>query len=321
MIRCLFCDAQFSTRNSVHRHASRKHGIDPVKYRIEADFKGIPPVCECGCGEVVKWKKGKPNRFKQAHQQRDPVIRKQMINGGCEAAADPEKRAKNSQAITAKWREPEYRACLLTLLEQTKPIRVERLTSTHRNEEHRQAQSKRMLSWWSKPRNRSKMDKLFKSKEFREKVSIGTSKALDDPDRRFILSQHASLMQLLGIIGPNNSKRGWIFNPFIEKWEHYDSSWERIFFEEAIARGFAICRCSMPLPYVFRGESHHYLPDFMTLDGKLIIEIKGRCAEEWSTKLDALKMHCDKQNLSSFVIYKKNDLTKDALWKQLEALS
>lgn len=77
-------------------------------------------------------------------------------------------------------------------------------------------------------------------------------------------------------IGSGRGKKGWYKGIFC------DSSWELAFVIYHFDHNLNIKRCEEKRTYIWDGETHTYIPDFITDDG--IIEIKGYKTEQWIEK-------------------------------------
>jgi hypothetical protein len=86
-------------------------------------------------------------------------------------------------------------------------------------------------------------------------------------------------------------KKGWYKGIFC------DSSWELAFVIWNIENNKHIERCKEKREYIFKGEKHIYIPDFIVEDE--VIEIKGYSSKQWEEKI--------KQNPDVKVLY-KNDI-------------
>lgn len=86
-------------------------------------------------------------------------------------------------------------------------------------------------------------------------------------------------------------KKGWFKGIFC------DSSWELAFVIWNIENNKSIERCKEKREYIFNGEKHIYIPDFIVENE--VIEIKGYSSKQWEEKI--------KQNSDVKVLY-KNDI-------------
>lgn len=92
-------------------------------------------------------------------------------------------------------------------------------------------------------------------------------------------------------INSGRGKKGWYKGIFC------DSSWELAFVIWNIENNKSISRCKEKREYIFNGEKHIYIPDFIVEDE--VIEIKGYSSKQWEEKI--------KQNPDVKVLY-KNDI-------------
>ena len=76
--------------------------------------------------------------------------------------------------------------------------------------------------------------------------------------------------------GSGRGKKGWYKGIFC------DSSWELAFVIYCLDHNLNIRRCEEKRTYLWNGEEHAYIPDFITDEG--VIEIKGYKTEQWIEK-------------------------------------
>lgn len=116
------------------------------------------------------------------------------------------------------------------------------------------------------------MDETFKNNISNGLIGHSKGKALNEIDEKNRRDKISSSMK-----GNNNwmynkrrgnGKKGW-YNGI-----YCDSSWELAFLVYHIDNNLYIERCKEKRNYVFNGEKHVYMPDFITDEG--IIEVKGR---------------------------------------------
>ena len=67
MLKCLYCSYQHTFYDSIRRHVGRIHKISSPQFYIDYYLNGIPPVCACGCGELVRWRAGKFQKWINGH--------------------------------------------------------------------------------------------------------------------------------------------------------------------------------------------------------------------------------------------------------------
>jgi hypothetical protein len=234
-----------------------------------------------------------------------------MIAAGTAAAHDPEKRQKNSEALKRYWdnagdEKKKERGEMFTA--------ARRAAGVYESEHFRKAVSDAAKERWQVKGDQYR--ETMRSQEFRDKVSVATKAALDNDESREMLSIRASRNQALGIIAPNRTKRSWMFNPFTGVDEHLDSGWERIVLEEAIRRNIPITRNkTIFIPYDdFEGKHHRYVPDFVTLSGKTVIEVKGMMTPIDAVKFSFAQVHCSNLGASFVVLDSTNACVSDSTW-------
>lgn len=67
MHRCDICKDEFPFRVRFNRHIIDVHGLTFQSYVLQTQHNGIVPLCECGCGELVKFGKKSFNKLIHGH--------------------------------------------------------------------------------------------------------------------------------------------------------------------------------------------------------------------------------------------------------------
>lgn len=105
--------------------------------------------------------------------------------------------------------------------------------------------------------------------------------------------------------GSGRGKKGWYKGIFC------DSSWELAYLIYCLDHNINIKRCDEKREYIYNGEKHAYLPDFV-VEGR-IVEIKGYKTNQWLVKLsqnpDILVLYED--DLKPYLDYVINKYGKD----------
>lgn len=321
MISCPWCSKRFDAETSVVRHSSRVHKKKRADYDLLIKYNNIVPKCKCGCKKNVKYndKKKSFNTFIRSHQMNDPKVKNRMVATCIETAMKPDVRLRNSNNVKQLWKNDDYRLKHMSQrCDSTSSWSQNRKKS---NERRSLAISKKMsikmTNFWASPKGDELRSKC-NTPEHKQLLSIRTKQALDDPTIRLKLSLNAIKNQSLGVIGPNQTMRSWLYNPFIGKEEHLDSSWERTFLLEAIKRNVPIKRCTLAIPYIDEnGDQRNTVPDFITVDGKVIVEIKGRKTPRDFLKIKSASLFC-KNNFTKFVLVDTIKLlTSDHIWNTM----
>lgn len=108
------------------------------------------------------------------------------------------------------------------------------------------------------------------------------------------------------IPGSGRGKRGW----YRDFW--CDSSWELAFVMYHLDHGIDISRNDQRFSYVYKGQEHHYTPDFV-VSGELV-EVKGVVTEQWQAKVDqfpgTLKV-LYKEDMQPFIGYAQERYGRD----------
>lgn len=216
-------------------HVSSAHEIAYESYLLEHDFGGVNPKCECGCGLDTPFSKSQGMRFLRYIHGHSARIEGRLT-------ADSKARiGEKNKANLKKLHEnnPELRLVKNKQLNSGITPGV-RKCSARTNAEN-----------WQKP-------------ESFEKRKRQTDRAID------LLEQ--------GKIGPQAPyKTEWKMNPFTGKEEYMHSSWETRFLDACIELDIPVTKQhGIRIPYVDpNGIERVYIPDFLTLDGKTLYEIKG----------------------------------------------
>ena len=76
MFQCKWCDKQYDNYISIGKHAGRTHKISREQLRIEYFHDGVPPVCQCGCGELVNFHQSGYGEYIRGHNSRvsNPIL-------------------------------------------------------------------------------------------------------------------------------------------------------------------------------------------------------------------------------------------------------
>lgn len=68
---CQECGKRVANSNNVlARHIRSAHGMEWSDYVVKHEFDGQWPVCSCGCGEELAWKKGGFGQFIKGHDNK-----------------------------------------------------------------------------------------------------------------------------------------------------------------------------------------------------------------------------------------------------------
>jgi len=270
-MKCLECGELVANSNNVlARHVRKVHGIDWPQYEVNHTYGGMWPKCSCGCGGVLSWKKGGFTSFIDGHSTRgenNPMYGKKGVdspNSG--KRRTNEMKARYSSAAKTRWSNPD-------------DSRREIMTSAAYRENMRKI-----------------------SKEVSQRPEVIAKKSTwstkwweENPEMRRVWSDRAIDLLEQGKIGPQAPyKAEWKLNPFTGKEEYMHSSWETRFLDECIERDMPVTKQhSIRIPYFDpNGLERVYIPDFLTLDGKTVYEIKGYETDNDREKWRALMAWC-----------------------------
>lgn len=95
-----------------------------------------------------------------------------------------------------------------------------------------------------------------------------------------------------------------------------DSTWELAFLVYCFDNNIEVKRCDIKYTYMFEGEEHVYIPDFITSEG--IIEVKGRLDNKAREKLKQIPeiILYDKEKMKPIIKY-VSDKYGEEFWKIL----
>lgn len=303
---CKICGIEISRLAS---HVT-SHQITYEEYSIKFDYSGIRPTCKCGCSGQVTFKKGKFKSFMHSHASRDQLIRNNMIEAGKKAAADPEKRKKNSDAVKKKWKDdPSYSKRIHSIENIEKRIKAS--SNATQTPEFCEKMKKLKKDLWDNKEWAARQRLLFSSKEFSDKVAKATTDALSTPERKQAMSDAAKDAYAQGRKKPksnwSNIKSGYRPNPFLE-YENiwFDSEWEYEFMKLCFHYHISCKREPFIIPYKRSDEkSASYFPDFL-VNGNTVVEIKGQESPDDELKYQAGHVYAFKNHMH-YVILKKKD--------------
>jgi len=227
-------------------HVSSTHEISYEAYLLKYDFEGVNPKCECGCGLNSPFSKSQGMRFLRYIHGHSA-----RIEGRLTADSKARIGEKNRENLKKMFKNnPELG-----------PARNKSLNSGI-TPEVRKRSAKTNAENWQKPESAKK---------------------------RKLQSERAINLLEQGKIGPQAPyKTEWKLNPFTGKEEYMHSSWETRFLDECIELGIPVTKQhGIRITYTDpNGLERVYIPDFLTLDGKTLYEVKG-----YETEIDREKWH------------------------------
>lgn len=234
-------------------HVTRTHGLSFEDYLIEQEFGGIRPKCACGCGKDVPFSNSQGMRILTYIHGHSARAEGRLTEESKRKIGE-----KNSRNLKEWYEEnPEK-----------KSLKNRQLCSGITPEVRKRSAKTNSKNWH-----------LPESTEKRQK-------------------QIDSAISLLGQgkIGPQAPfKAEWINNPFTHEEEYMHSSWETRFLQECVKEKIPVTKKhDVKIDYI---DPHNvqrtYIPDFVSLDGKKIFEVKGQETETDLTKYEAAKIWCD----------------------------
>ena len=95
-----------------------------------------------------------------------------------------------------------------------------------------------------------------------------------------------------------------------------DSTWELAFLVYCFDNNIDVKRCDVRYTYIFEGENHIYIPDFITSEG--IIEVKGRLDDKAKEKIKRFPevILYDKEKMKPIIKYVSEKYGEE-FWKTL----
>lgn len=111
-IVCKECNVPVANSNNVlGRHLRKVHKMEFPDYLVKYEYSGQWPICGCGCGEKLAWKKGGFSKFIKEHTSRgklNPMYGKRGKNSpNYGKVRTAEHRANYSRAVKKRWRNKE----------------------------------------------------------------------------------------------------------------------------------------------------------------------------------------------------------------------
>jgi len=123
-------------------------------------------------------------------------------------------------------------------------------------------------------------------------------------DKRKAAQERAIQLQAEGKIGPQAPyKAEWVFNPFTQQDEYMHSSWETRFLQECIEQDHPVTKKhDIRIDYKDPNDVNHiYVPDFLSVSGSQLFEVKGQETPIDQIKYDAATSWCQ-QNDKEFCV-------------------
>ncbi len=216
-------------------HVSSAHGVTYEAYLLVHEHSGVNPKCECGCGQDTTFSRSQGMRFLRYIHGHSA-----RIEGRLTEESKARIGAKNRENVERFYRE-----------NRDKALSQAALMRSHVTADVRKRSAKTNAENWKRPESAAKR-------------KIQSDRAID------LLEQ--------GKIGPQAPyKAEWKLNPFTGREEYMHSSWETRFLDESVERGIPVTKQhGIRIPYTDpNGLERIYIPDFLSLDGKTLYEIKG----------------------------------------------
>ena len=328
---CSICGFLCKNTPTLISHIKKTHNDVDFKKYIK-DFITIP-LCKCGCGEKVNINiRGNYYDFIKGHNSKNennPMYNRKGENNPNTGKKRTQEQKQNYSIATIKsW-------------EEKHDERYEKVFTKDYNNNMSEIVQKRwdndngtlrdIISQSSK--------ELWKDNEYREKstksrIEVNARPGMrkrksektkqtykDNPQLREKAQERAIKNIQNGILGVGTFKTEWKHNPFTQKEEFMGSSYETKFLDKCIEFDVPVTKKhDIKINYFdIDGIEHIYLPDFISLDGMRVYEIKGYKNTDITVKLkkqSALKW-CEANNKKYIFLDKprfvKNDISKEDL--------
>lgn len=233
-------------------HVSRNHEMTYEKYLLQYIHGNISPKCECGCGSDAPFSRSQGMRFLRYIHGHSARIEGRLTDES--KAKIGHKNSENLKRFYENNKDKMIDHAEMMRKSITPEVRTR---SARTNSEN-----------WMKPESAAK----------RKKQS----------DRAIDLLEQSK-------IGPQAPYRTeWKLNPFTGREEYMHSSWETRFLDQCVEWGVPVTKQhGIRIPYVDpNGQERTYVPDFLTLDGKVLYEVKGYETEVDREKWRAMMQWC-----------------------------
>jgi very-short-patch-repair endonuclease len=72
MSKCNLCNQKFDSEIKLSKHIQHTHKLKKTEYLIQTKYRGIPPICGCGCGQETRYEPSQLDfcKFIRGHQSR-----------------------------------------------------------------------------------------------------------------------------------------------------------------------------------------------------------------------------------------------------------
>lgn len=243
-------------------HVTRTHSLSFEDYLIEHEFEGVRPKCACGCGKDAPFSISQGMRILRYIHGHSAKIEGRLNEESKRKIGE-----KNSRNLK-EWYE---------LNPEKKSLKNRQLCSGITSEVRKRSAETNSKNWH-----------LPASAEKRKRQIENAINLLEQ-----------------GKIGPQAPfKAEWISNPFTRQKEYMHSSWETRFLQECVNCNTPVTKKhDIRIDYV---DPHNvqrtYIPDFVSLDGKTIFEVKGQETEADLTKYEAAKEWCKSRSMEFLTV-------------------
>jgi hypothetical protein len=229
MPTCNVCSKETANNKGLSYHCSIAHGMKFVDYVLKFDLAGVWPLCQCGCGEKVKFLNGRFMSFFNGHQ----CLNVPKSEEHCKKISD----AARGRVLTPEWKEN---------------IRI----TTQKNFDEGHGSVEKMIA-----AIRGKKQ----TAEHRKKLSVTRSARLASGEIVINRDKISETIARKYVDGEFNFKRGHHLSPKTGLDHYHRSSWELRHMHDMDSDPVVTTYLNEPfsIPYEWEGSRHRYVPDFV----------------------------------------------------------
>lgn len=283
MIICKECGHECSAKNALGYHL-RSHGITYPEYVVRHEYGGEWP--QCTCGKRLEHKKGGFPRYCSikcaSSGENNPMYgRKGELSPIKGIKRTPSQLKNYSEGAKKRWQ-----------------LHGDMLRKMMKTEEYSHANSEGQKHSYVK-------DPSLKQKRSKGVHLFWATSPLAANLRREA-SERASRLLAENKIGPQAPfKREWKRNPWTGEDEYMHSSWESMFFDACVDRGYEVTKNhGITIPYTHPdGTTRTYVPDFYASEDRILYEVKGQHNEVDVAKWEAADAWCQGRGMSLCVLF------------------
>jgi hypothetical protein len=282
MITCKECGHECTAKNALGYHL-RSHGITYPEYVVRHEHGGEWP--HCTCGKRLEHRKGGFPRYCSnscaSSGENNPMHgRKGELSPIKGIKRTPVQLKNYSEGAKKRWQ-----------------LHGDVLRELMKTEEYREKQS---------VANRYSYANSDRAKKVSKSLNLFWTTSPLATDLRREASERSARLVAENKIGPQAPfKREWKRSPWTGEDEYMHSSWESIFFDACVERGYEVTKNhGITIPYAHPdGTTRIYVPDFYATEDRVLYEVKGRHDEVDVAKWHAAGAWCDERGMSFCVLF------------------